>query len=66
MATYGVVVLTAAGPATVMNDLIWIGVVLRAASSVKELPVRPQVAQEAREAASTQVERCVLPVIPHI
>ena len=28
------------GPATVANDLIWIGVVLRAARSVKELPVR--------------------------
>jgi len=42
-----------AGPATVMNDLIWIGVVLRAASNVKELPVRPEVAQEAREACAT-------------
>ena len=39
-----------AGPATVMNDLIWIGVVLRAASNVRELPVHPEVAQEAREA----------------
>jgi hypothetical protein len=28
-----------AGPATVANDLTWIGVVLRAAKSVKELPV---------------------------
>jgi len=36
-----------------MNDLIWIGVVLRAASNVRELPVRPEVAQEAREACAT-------------
>jgi integrase len=42
-----------AGPATVMNDLIWIGVVLRAASTVRELPVRPEAAQEAREACAT-------------
>jgi integrase len=42
-----------AGPATVMNDLIWIGVVLRAANNVKELPMRPAVAQEAREACGT-------------
>lgn len=42
-----------AGPATVMNDLIWIGVVLRAASNVRELPVRPEVAPEAREACAT-------------
>jgi hypothetical protein len=40
-----------AGPATVMNDLIWIGVVLRAAKNVKELPVRPKIAQEARSAS---------------
>lgn len=39
-----------AGPATVANDLIWIGVVLRAARSVKELPVRPEIVQEARNA----------------
>jgi integrase len=39
-----------AGPATVINDLIWIGVVLRAARSVRELPVRPEVLQEARNA----------------
>lgn len=39
-----------AGPATVMNDLIWIGVVLRAAKNVKEIPVRPEIAQEARGA----------------
>ena len=37
-----------AGPATVANDLTWIGVVLRAAKSVKGLPVRPGVTQEAR------------------
>jgi hypothetical protein len=30
-----------AGAATVANDLIWIGVVLRAARSVNKLPVRP-------------------------
>jgi len=39
-----------AGPATVINDLIWIGVVLRAAKSVKELPVRPEIVQHARAA----------------
>lgn len=39
-----------AGPATVMNDLIWIGVVLRAAKNVKEIPLRPEIAQEARSA----------------
>ena len=38
------------GAATVGNDLIWIGVVLRAARSVKELPVRPEVVQQARNA----------------
>jgi integrase len=38
------------GAATVANDLIWIGVVLRAARSVKELPVRPEVVQQARSA----------------
>lgn len=41
-----------AGPATVANDLIWIGVVLRAARSVKELPVRPEIVVEARKACS--------------
>lgn len=41
-----------AGPATVANDLIWAGVVLRAARSVKGLPVRPEIVQEAREACS--------------
>jgi integrase len=39
-----------AGPATVINDLIWIGVVLRAAKNVKELPVRPEITQEASSA----------------
>jgi hypothetical protein len=38
------------GPATVANDLTWIGVVLRAAKSVKELPVNPMVVDEARTA----------------
>jgi integrase len=41
-----------AGPATVANDLVWIGVVLRAAKSVKDLPVRPEVVHEARTACS--------------
>jgi integrase len=41
-----------AGPATVANDLIWTGVVLRAARSVKGLSVRPEIVQEAREACS--------------
>ena len=41
-----------AGPATVANDLIWIGVVLRAAKSVRELPVRPEIVKEAREACA--------------
>lgn len=35
-----------------MNDLIWIGVVLRAAKSVREIPVRPETAQEARSACA--------------
>src|SRR5579862_8598914 len=39
-----------AGPATVANDLTWIGVVLRAAKSVKGLPVRPEAIEEARTA----------------
>jgi integrase len=39
-----------AAPATVINDLIWIGVVLRAAKSVKELPVVPEIVQQARSA----------------
>lgn len=39
-----------AGPATAINDLVWIGVILRAAKSVKELPVRPEIVQQARSA----------------
>jgi integrase len=39
-----------AGPATVLNDLVWIGVVLRAAKGVKELPVNPEIVQQARAA----------------
>ena len=39
-----------AGPATVINDLVWIGVVLRAAKNVKELPIRPEITQEASRA----------------
>jgi len=39
-----------AGPATVINDLIWIGVVLRAAKSVRELPVSPEIVTQARSA----------------
>jgi integrase len=39
-----------AGPATVINDLVWIGVVLRAAKNVRELPVRPEITQEASSA----------------
>ena len=38
------------GPATVINDLIWIGVVLRAAKAIRELPVRPDIVREARGA----------------
>jgi integrase len=41
-----------AGPATVANDLIWTGVVLRAAKNVKGLPVRPEIVQEARQACA--------------
>ena len=40
------------GPATVANDLIWTGVVLRAAKNVKGLPVTPEIVQEAREACA--------------
>lgn len=39
-----------AGPMTVSNDLTWIGVVLRAAKSVKGIAVRPEVVDEARTA----------------
>jgi integrase len=38
------------GPSTVANDLVWIGVVLRAAKSVKGLAVNPAVVDEARDA----------------
>ncbi len=41
-----------AGPATVINDLIWVGVVLRAAKSVRELPVSPEVVEQAKSACS--------------
>jgi hypothetical protein len=34
---------TGAGPATVSNDLTWIGVVLRAARSVDMLPINPAI-----------------------
>ena len=46
-----------AGPATVCNDLVWIGVVLRAAKSVKELPVQPSIVQEARPPSRDPDER---------
>ena len=39
-----------AGPATVGNDLTWISSVLKAAKSVNEIPVNPQIVQEARTA----------------
>jgi integrase len=39
-----------AGPATAANDLIWISVVLRAAKSVRGIPVNPAVVAEARDA----------------
>lgn len=39
-----------AGPATVGNDLTWIGVILRAAKSVQNLPVTPEIVDEARTA----------------
>jgi integrase len=39
-----------AGPMTVANDLRWIGVVLRAAKSVKGMPVHPEIVEEARNA----------------
>lgn len=39
-----------AGPATVGNDLTWIGVVLRAAKGVTRLPLCPEIVQEARAA----------------
>jgi integrase len=39
-----------AGPATVANDLVWIGVVLRAAKSAGGMRVRPEVVEEAQTA----------------
>ena len=39
-----------AGPATVGNDLTWISSVLKAAKSVNEIPVNPEIVQEARTA----------------
>jgi len=39
-----------AGPATASNDLTWIGVVLRAAKSIKQLPVRAEIVDDARDA----------------
>ncbi len=33
-----------------LNEVIWIGVVLRAAKSVKELTVKPEIVQQARTA----------------
>jgi hypothetical protein len=39
-----------AGPATVMNGLIGIGVVVRVAKNVRGLPVRPEIVHEARSA----------------
>jgi integrase len=41
-----------AGPATAGNDLIWLGCVLDAAKSVKDLPVNPAIVDEARVACS--------------
>lgn len=40
------------GPARVANDLVWLGVVLRAAKSVRELPVSAAVVDDARDACS--------------
>lgn len=39
-----------AGAATVSNDLTWIGVVLRAAKSVKQIPIKAEIVDEARTA----------------
>lgn len=38
-----------AGPATVLNDLVWLGVVLRAAKTAKGVHVTPEVIDQARE-----------------
>lgn len=40
--------LEGAGPATVLNDLVWIGVVLRTAKTAWGLPVHPEAVTEAR------------------
>jgi hypothetical protein len=42
--------LQGAGPSTAGNDLVWIGVVLRAAKNVDRKPVHPEIVDEAREA----------------
>ena len=39
-----------AGPATAGNDLTWIGCVLKAAQSVKGLPINPRIIEDARNA----------------
>jgi hypothetical protein len=39
-----------AGPSTAGNDLVWIGVVLRAAKTVDRKPVRPAIVDDAPEA----------------
>src|SRR4051812_40836779 len=41
--------LEGAGPSTAGNDLVWIGVVLRAAKNVDRKPVNPDIVDEARE-----------------
>jgi integrase len=41
-----------AGPATAGNDLVWIGVVLRAAKSVDGISVNPRIVDEARDACN--------------
>lgn len=38
------------GPSTAGNDLTWIGVVLRAAARLRDLPLHPSVVDEARQA----------------
>lgn len=37
------------GPATALNDLVWIGVAMRAGKGARGLPLRPEVVSEARE-----------------
>jgi len=41
--------LQGAGPSTAGNDLVWIGVVLRAAKNVDRKPVNPEIVDEAQE-----------------